>query len=402
MATDGSSHRRTIAAQIHTETDGSTLTNGSAFFSLLDGVESEEIGTVYGLGIHSNKHDFTEHVKIVAYEGLESSDSLKSLEQKTETQDTIEFMSESNFSRLTNDRDYRAVVTLFDELLHTPQLYHKLGCTRKRLEWLERDVVAVDATNLSLGTTLVVPSEMRDTDTDEPREIRPEDGGLKLHLAARVDGDTKQPLSAVVTPHDQHETTQFGQLQSDVEVADDLDSPIRVIDRGYVDYNRYCDLQAEGTDFVTTLRSNARTEVVEPLHDFEVQDETGSRHITDDRIELGETGEEFRRVTVEDIDGEVTEYLTTLSAAEYDPVDVISIYTLRTLIEILFRELKQYTNVQEFHSKSFNGALFELFCTLIAYLLVEWYRHRHPLRGGVAHAIRTIRNKWDQPLPEYG
>jgi IS4 transposase len=175
-----------------------------------------------------------------------------------------------------------------------------------------------------------------------------------------------------------------------------------VLDRGYTDYDRYCELKSGSTDFVTLLRSNARTEVVERIHDFEVQDEVGTRRITDDRIELGETEEEFRRVTVEDTDGEVTEYLTTLPAEEYDPVDIVSIYTLRWLIEILFRELKQYTNVQEFHSKSFNGALFELFCTLIAYLLVEWFRHRHPLRGGVPNAIYTIRNKWNKPLPEYG
>jgi len=53
-------------------------------------------------------------------------------------------------------------------------------------------------------------------------------------------------------------------------------------------------------------------------------------------------------------DGEETEYLTTLASSVYDPIDVISIYTLRTVIEILFRELKQYLNSENFHSKSLN------------------------------------------------
>jgi IS4 transposase len=81
---------------------------------------------------------------------------------------------------------------------------------------------------------------------------------------------------------------------------------------------------------------------------------------------------------------------------------VVSIYTLRWLIEILFRELKQYLNVEQFHSTSLTGALFELFCTWIAYLLVQWFRHRHPLRGGVRGAIRFLLVNWNRALPEYG
>ncbi len=91
-------------------------------------------------------------------------------------------------------------------------------------------------------------------------------------------------------------------------------------------------------------------------------------------IELAETGKQFRRIVFEDVDGEELAYLMTLSSA-YAPVEVMSIYTLRTMIEILFRELKQYTNIESFHSQSLNGVLFEIFCTLIGYVLVEWFRH---------------------------
>lgn len=104
----------------------------------------------------------------------------------------------------------------------------------------------------------------------------------------------------------------------------------------------------------------------------------------------------------EDVDGEEIQYLTTLSPTEYDPVDVMRIYTLRTLIEILFREMKQYTNIENFHSESLNGVLFELFCTLIGYVLMEWFRHCHPMRGGVLEAIRKLRTRWNQSLPSYG
>ena len=80
----------------------------------------------------------------------------------------------------------------------------------------------------------------------------------------------------------------------------------------------------------------------------------------------------------------------------------ITIYTLRTCIEISFRELKQYLNVENFHSKSLNGVPFELFCALIGYVLVEWFRRCHPVKGGMARAIQQVRTFWNETLDSFG
>jgi IS4 transposase len=116
-----------------------------------------------------------------------------------------------------------------------------------------------------------------------------------------------------------------------------------------------------------------------------------TRYVRDGRIELAEIGEEFRRTVLETPDGEEIECLTPLASSEYDPIDVITIYMLRTCIEIFFRELKQYLNVENFRSKSLNGVLFELFCTLIGYVLVEWFRQWPPVKGGMARESRKSR-----------
>jgi len=191
-------------------------------------------------------------------------------------------------------------------------------------------------------------------------------------------------------------------LQSDVEVFADLESLIRVFDRGYLDYDRFCEMKQRGEDFVTLLRAVARLDILESVQEVDITDETGTRSVSDQRVELPETGEQFRRIVFGDAHGNEMEYLTTLASSEYDPVEVISIYTLRTVIEILFRELKQYTSAEQFHSQSLNSVLFELFCTLIGYVLVQWFRQRHPLRGGVPEGIRKIRTRWNQSLPLYG
>jgi hypothetical protein len=68
----------------------------------------------------------------------------------------------------------------------------------------------------------------------------------------------------------------------------------------------------------------------------------------------------------------------------------------------LFRELKQYFNVENFHSKSLNGVLFELFAALVGLVLIEWLRQRHPMRGGVPDAIRDVRQNWNKTLRSVG
>ena len=114
-------------------------------------------------------------------------------------------MADSTFSRRTNDRDYRAVVRVLFELLHTPQLYHQRAVQRKRLNWLNRAVVALDATNLMLTRSVTVAGEL-DEDT-MIHEIQPTNGGLKLNLTARVDGESNHPVGMTVTGGETREPT---------------------------------------------------------------------------------------------------------------------------------------------------------------------------------------------------
>jgi hypothetical protein len=94
-------------------------------YSLLDAVDSESIADEFTVGLHFDKHDFTNYVKTAVREGLDSSSSLAELENKITVDDSLEHVSQSRFSELTNDRDYRAVFQLLFEGLHTPQLSHQ-------------------------------------------------------------------------------------------------------------------------------------------------------------------------------------------------------------------------------------------------------------------------------------
>ena len=401
MSVHSKSTGRSSLGETNVRNFNATHSVASELYSLFDAVDSESIAHQFEIGRHSPTHGFENHLKVAVREGLDPSSSLVELADKTQTDEQLEQMAASTFSRYTNDRDYRAVVRFLFALLHTPQLYHQRAVQRKRLEWLTRGVVAVDATNLELTRSIVVSDEFVGAD-EHAYELETDDGGLELHCAARVDGEYKHPLGAAVTEGHTHESPQFDHLRDDVEVFADLDSVIWVFDRGYTHYRRFCAIKHSDDDFVTLLQSDARIDVLERIQNVEITDEKGTRQIRDERIELAETGEQFRRIVLETPDGDELEYLTTLASSAYDPIDVISIYTLRTLIEILFRELKQYLNIENFHSKSLNGVLFELFAALIGLVLIYWLRQRHPMKGGVSRTIQKVRTHWNKTLDSFG
>jgi len=90
--------------------------------SLIDEVDSESIADEFDTGIFSKTHDFDNYVKIAVREGIDLSSSLAEHEKTTHTDAAMGEMAASTLSRYTNDRDYRAVVRLIFEILHTPQL----------------------------------------------------------------------------------------------------------------------------------------------------------------------------------------------------------------------------------------------------------------------------------------
>jgi hypothetical protein len=181
-------------------------------YPLLDAVDSKSIADEFRIGVHSDKRDFTSYVQVAICEGPDPSSSLAELENKTAVDDSLEHMPKSRFSELTDDRDYRAVVRLLFELLHTPQVSHQRAIQRKRLEWLTRGVVAADATNLELTRSVVVSDDFVGDDEDI-YEIDTDGSGVELHCAARVNSKHRHPLGATVTEGDTHESPQFDHLE---------------------------------------------------------------------------------------------------------------------------------------------------------------------------------------------
>lgn len=372
-----------------------------AFVSLLDEVDSEAIAAEFGIGIHSKRIDFDEHVKIGIRLGIADPDSLEDLSDQTKLHAELEPISKGHFSKLTNGRPAEAIAALAIAILNHPSLYRPCWFVRRQIERaVDRQIIGLDGTKLQLRNTLVVPG----AGDDEEEAIHvPPDHGMKLHLGANLDPTSKQPLTVAVSSSNVHDSTMFDTLLEGVLTHHDPESILLVFDRGYLNYARFRRLKAADIAFITPLKKNTRYTVVERFDDFHGHTESGEPYrVTDDLIELSDTTETFRNVTVSVPDGDDHVYLTTLGPEEYGPLEIDLLYSVRWLIEIIFRELKQYTNVQRFHSKSLNGVLTELYLTLLAYILADYFHRRYPRRDGMASTLRYIRNYWSEPLDAYG
>jgi IS4 transposase len=191
-------------------------------------------------------------------------------------------------------------------------------------------------------------------------------GAVKLHLL--LDHDGYLPSYAVITEGKQHEVRVARQMRF-------APGTILIFDRGYTDYQWFTSLTQQGVYFVTRLKENADSDVVEKR---EVPQRRGV--LRDEVVffyKLAQANQEvfFRRIEFYDEEHDrVLLFLTNhqgLAAAS-----IAAIYKERWQIELFFRALKQSLRVKTFVGTSPNALKTQLWIALIAMLLVKYLQLR--------------------------
>jgi hypothetical protein len=145
---------------------------------------------------------------------------------------------------------------------------------------------------------------------------------------------------------------------------------ILVMDRGFVDFGWFGQLNQNGVVFVTRIKTDTRYEIVEQ------RPVAGKDIISDHLIRL--TSHQTRRrypeplrlVTLETEDGKRLEFLTnqmTLAAST-----IAEIYKDRWQIEVFFKLLKQNLRIKSFVGTSANAVWIQIWTALIAMLLIRF------------------------------
>jgi len=233
---------------------------------------------------------------------------------------------------------------------------------------------AIDSTTISLFSD-IMKGVGRNTKGDGKRK-----GGLKVHMLTDIHADV--PLFANITEAKAHDKIFLRNL------AFPKDSMV-VFDKGYNSYQQFARWTADGVNFVGRLRDGAKYEVQnKPLFEKELKEkEFGvykEEHIHVDYFEYTQTninGEIvtqkskqskkicLRLVHYKDETNRYYKFITNNWDISNDEVALT--YKCRWSIETTFKKLKQNFQLTYFYSDTENGIKTQIWCTLIAYLLLR-------------------------------
>lgn len=163
-----------------------------------------------------------------------------------------------------------------------------------------------------------------------------------------------------------------------------------VFDKGYNNYKQFAAFSQAGIYFVTRQKDNAVfTNVVECLHDEASPDNILKETIIEQTYK-DENGQEqilrLRRIAWWDEEKQRSfEFIT--NNFELDAATIALLYKYRWKIELFFKKLKQNFPLQYFVGDNQNAIEIQIWCALIALLLLSTLHHQH--RSKMAFSVFT-------------
>ncbi|GAB3347073.1 hypothetical protein GCM10027566_00800 [Arachidicoccus ginsenosidivorans] len=167
-----------------------------------------------------------------------------------------------------------------------------------------------------------------------------------------------------------------------------------VFDRAYNHYSQFAKFIEQKVWFVTRMKSNAVFHVTKVLED-KTKRKNPKGVIKVQLITMGykQNGEEkrlkLRRITFKADDGREYVFITN----EFNlPADQIAeIYKSRWMIELLFKQIKQNFPLRYFWGNSTNAIKMQVYCVLMAQLLMVVLRKKSETKKSFANMITVIR-----------
>lgn len=280
---------------------------------------------------------------------------------------------QANSSRLTHlglrftprrstlaDANERRPVALFEELFH--QLYIKYyggfpdSFAKKR--WEDR-LFIVDSTIISLFSNVMHSTGSFGLNGKKK-------GGIKAHVLMRAKDNV--PCFVRLTEG----------KAGDSKMLDHLSlarGSVLVMDKGFRNFNQYARLSKAGINWVTRLHERTVYEVIESNALAEKQKEAGVK--ADQVINLGNPKtrhinpiQKARLIQFYDVSSQ-RDFLFLTNNMRFNPCTIADIYKKRWQIELFFKRIKQNFQLHYFLGDNENAIRIQLWCTLIADLLLK-------------------------------
>lgn len=215
------------------------------------------------------------------------------------------------------------------------------------------------------STTIRLFSDVMKGVGRNPKNDGKKKGGLKVHMMIDAHSDT--PNFVKISEAKQHDKN----FLKDLQLAP---HSMIVFDRAYNHYLQFAKWTTQQVNFVCRLKSNAVYEVQEVLFKQELLNGQ-SGVLLEEHIHLNYKEEKenktlcLRKVTYRDEYGRMYDFIT--NNFDISREEVAYTYKLRWNIELLFKKLKQNFQLHYFYSETANGIKTQIWCTLIAQLLMQ-------------------------------
>lgn len=218
------------------------------------------------------------------------------------------------------------------------------------------------------STTIRLFSDVMKGVGRNPRHDGKKKGGLKVHMMIDAHSDT--PAFVKISEAKQHDKNFLQYLKPAAH-------SMIVFDRAYNHYRQFASWTAQKVNFVCRLKSNAVHGVEETLFSQDLQnDKPGVLKEEHIHLKYKDGKQEknlcLRKVTYRDDKKRPYEFIT--NNFEISREEVALLYKLRWNIELLFKKLKQNFQLHYFYSETENGIKTQIWCTLIAQLLMQVLR----------------------------
>lgn len=283
----------------------------------------------------------------------------------------------STLSDANNRRQYLVFETIYYGLL---QQYHSF-ISDSRLKGLSiRNLKVIDSTTIRLFSDLLQGVGRNRLDGGRKK------GGIKVHaMMDAFSGVAEFVRMTEARVHDRRFLYDL-KLQSNSWL---------VFDKAYNVYSQFAKWTQQKIWFVTRMKDNADYHVTKVLIDKTKKNHAKGvlkeQYITVAIKQQGVVIErlKLRRITFNSADGKIYYFITnnfTLPATQ-----VATIYKNRWMIELLFKQIKQNFPLRYFWGASPNAIKTQVYCVLIAQLLMVVIRKKAVTKKSFANMITVIR-----------
>ncbi|MEO5976214.1 MAG: IS4 family transposase [Chryseolinea sp.] len=282
----------------------------------------------------------------------------------------------STLSDANNKRSYRVFETIYFRLL---KQYHGF-ISDSRLKGLSiRNLKIIDSTTIRLFSDILRGVGRNPLDGARKK------GGIKVHALMDAFSGVSEFLR--ITAAKEHDRKFLYHLKLPT-------NSFIVFDKAYNLYSQFDKWTSQKIWFVTRMKSNAVYHVTKVITD-NTRKKNAKGVLKDQYITVGykieneEQRVKLRRITFLTDDGKIFIFITnnfTLPASQ-----IALIYKCRWMIELLFKQIKQNFPLRYFWGNSENAIKTQVYCVLIAQLLMVVIRKKAETKKSFANMITVIR-----------